>query len=106
MHDLMLASAQLRKPRLGPCGLGPSLVFLPAELEGAVDRGENCLLGKRFFDEVHRPCPHRPNGQRHIAKSSDDDDRQRDPLQPKPVLYFEPADARHSDIDDQTAVFR
>jgi len=31
----MLASAQLTKARLGLCGLGPGLLLLPAEFEGA-----------------------------------------------------------------------
>jgi hypothetical protein len=106
MHDLMLASAQLRKPHCGLGGVGPSIMFLPTNFESAVDRGENFLLGKRFFDEVHRPSPHRPHGQGHVAISSDDDDRQRHALDPETILYLESTDARHSDIDDQTAVLR
>jgi hypothetical protein len=73
VHDLMLASAQLRKTRLGLCGLGPRLLLLPAEFEGAVDSREKFLLGKRLLDEVHCPGPHRTHSQRDIAISGNDD---------------------------------
>ena len=102
-QDLVLAGGKALQAaeQLGAQRQVLAMGGVPAE--PLLNRLPELLIATGFLQEIHRPGLHRPHHHRHVAVGRHDDGRHVDLAVIELFEQFQAANARHADVQQQTA---